>query len=231
MQHYFPQTTIAAVFILVLVISVTSCKHEPALPPAYNADNYTVENTCDSDSVYFANAVLPLIVSRCATSGCHDRGKHESKVVLTDYNSITVTGKIKQYKPEDSDLYEVISDGSMPPGAPFSQAEKELIFNWIMQGAQNNHCTSCDTSALATYSGYVAPLIQNKCIGCHNGTQTNNSINLSTYSNVHSLAITGELVDCLTGNGYKRMPYQSAALPQCEIDKVTEWVNNGSLNN
>ena len=216
-----------------VLLAFNSCKHDPAIPPVSSNNDYNTFLPCDSDSIYFANTVLPLIVSNCAMSGCHDQTTQTENVVLTDYNSIMVTGKVKKFKPQDSELYEVIEDESMPyGGTPFTLAQKQIIYDWIMQGAQNNHCSSCDTSALATYSGFVAPLMQAKCTGCHSGSNPSYGIDLTTWQNVNTVALSGQLQGCIewTGN-YKQMPYQSNKLPDCEINKVTEWINNGALNN
>ncbi|MEO8147064.1 MAG: hypothetical protein ABI723_05465 [Bacteroidia bacterium] len=231
LRSFFPLAAVAFVIVSMLATLMSGCKNDPAVPPTYNSDNYLSEIDCDSDSVYFANSVLPLIVSSCAKSGCHDRGNNESNVVLTDYNSIIVTGKIKKFKPENSDFYKVMASGSMPPGTPFTPGQLDVIYKWIEQGAQNNHCTSCDTNLLATYSGFVAPLMQSKCLGCHNGNQTGDTINVSTYQGVKGIALSGQLVGTVTGNGYLQMPYQSPRLLDCEINKIIEWVNDGAPNN
>ena len=42
-------------------------------------------SSCDPDTVYFQNTILPLVVSSCVTVGCHDQASHKDGVILTDY--------------------------------------------------------------------------------------------------------------------------------------------------
>ena len=175
---------------------------------------------------------MPLSVSNCAKSGCHDNITAEEEVVLTDYNSIIVTGKVKKFKPENSKLYKVIDEGEMPYGGPaFTQAQKDIIYKWIKQGTANNHCSSCDTSVISTYSGFIAPLMQSKCNGCHSGSLPSYGIDLTTWQNVNAVALSGQLQGCVEWTGtYKQMPYQSSKLPDCEISKINEWIAAGAPN-
>ena len=49
---------------------------------------------CDPDTVYFENEILPLIISSCATTDCHDKLTDEQEVLLVDYASIIEYGEI-----------------------------------------------------------------------------------------------------------------------------------------
>ena len=42
----------------------------------------TTTSNCNPDTVYFQNTILPLVVSSCATTGCHDQKSHKDGVVL-----------------------------------------------------------------------------------------------------------------------------------------------------
>ncbi|MFN8180738.1 MAG: c-type cytochrome domain-containing protein [Bacteroidia bacterium] len=118
-----------------------------------------------------------LLQGNCASSNCHDANDPEDGVQLTDYANILATAEVQPGDPSDSKLFEVLIDSDpddrMPPaGQPqLSQAQIDLVYTWIAQGAQNNVCNSanCDTSAV-TYANTIAPLMQNKCVGCHSGS-------------------------------------------------------------
>src|SRR5512138_3493927 len=64
----------------VLVIVLSSCKHQiPGIndSPGSNDNNPPASSTCSADSVYFQQQVLPVFVSNCAMSGCHDNATHK----------------------------------------------------------------------------------------------------------------------------------------------------------
>ncbi len=80
-----PNTTFFSSFIILLVLVITGCKHEPAVLPE---DPFTEigngngngngnggggeeeQVICDSSVVYFQQQVLPILTSNCAVPGC-----------------------------------------------------------------------------------------------------------------------------------------------------------------
>lgn len=192
-------------------------------------------NTCSPDSVYFVNDIMPLIASNCAMSGCHDAITHEDGVDLTSYTKI-----MKYVSPGNasgSKLYKEIirTDGDRmppPPMPPFTTAQKTLIQKWINQGAKNNSCAGrCDTTVF-TYSGAVKPLMDNKCVGCHNPANPGGNIDLSTYNGVKLVALNGKLYGSVAHQpGYSPMPQGAAKMPDCEIIQIQKWITAGTLNN
>ena len=110
-----------------LVILSFHCKHDPDIVPGNgngngggnNPGDTTEIHTCDPDTVYFRNDVLPLLLSNCTTSGCHDQETAQKGVVLIDYASVISTGDIKPGNPDGSEIFEKITetdpDKRMPP--------------------------------------------------------------------------------------------------------------------
>ena len=144
-------------------------------------------SSCSSDTVYFQNTILPLVVSSCGTTGCHDQASQKDGVVLTDYASIINTGEIKPGDPNDSELFETLSedgDDLMPPPPydPLSSEQIRVIRQWIAQGAKNNACSDgCDT-ANATFSGQIWPMMESYCTGCHSASAPGGGIVLADYN-------------------------------------------------
>ncbi len=224
--------------IAIIVLAIGSCQHEPLVPPGQTPDGGgpVDPDPCDPEVVYFEQEILPLIVSSCAIPGCHDPGSAEDDVILNSYQNIMNTGDIDPYDPDGSDLYEVITeddpDKFMPPPGeypPLSSAEINLIEEWILQGAQNLSCESaCDTTNV-TYSIKIEPIISAKCQGCHSGSNPQGSISLTSYSEVRNVALNGEMQDAVQYTGDATpMPYNSNQLPQCEIDLIRIWIENGA---
>ena len=230
--------------IMVLVIVVGSCKHEPLEQPLTNSPaggngdggGSTDSSTCDPDSVYFEQQILPLLVSSCAIPGCHDPGTAEDGVILNSFTNIVSTADVDPFDPNGSDLYEVITeddpDKFMPPPGeypPLSADEVELIRNWILQGAQNLSCeSSCDTTNV-TFSMKIEPIIGAKCQGCHSGGEPQGGISLTNYAEVRNVALFGSMLDAVQHTGDATpMPYNSNQLPPCEVDLIRMWIDDGA---
>lgn len=238
------------IFISVLFIPTESCKHEPSvfpivtdtiktnpidtnkvIPPISNLDSSGWR--CNADTVYFQYDVLPVLVSSCATAGCHDATSRVSGYQLTDYANAIKKG-VSAGKATSSKIYTEIANGSMPTpssGIKMTQAQKDVVAKWINQGAKNLSCNPsfglCDTTKVL-YSTFIKPLIQDKCLGCHTGG-TND---VSTFAAVQKMALSGKLYGSIGRlAGYRPMPEGSPQLPTCEVSKIQAWVKRGALNN
>lgn len=236
---------------LLVAVSYQSCVHDPYLSqtlsevdnPFDTTGNGTTDtvlfggNPCDPDSVYFENQILPFLTASCAQPGCHDAATAEDGVILNNYFNIISTGDVNPFDPNDSEIYETITDSDlddrMPPAGedPLTAAQIQMIYNWIAQGAQNNSCSSCDT-AQVTFSSTIYPIVEFKCQGCHSGSQPSAGISLNNYSDISGIALTGAFYSVVTGtNNYTPMPYNSNALPPCEVDLIQAWIDAGAPNN
>jgi len=236
--------TVFLFFIIIAVLVLASCKHDPiAAPdnpitptPTDTTDTIPVGIACDPDTVYFQNQILPIMQSSCAKSGCHDALSHQEDVILTDYNSIISTAEVISFNPGSSKLYEVITetdpDKIMPP-PPYSALTSEqinLIYKWIAQGAKNNYCDQmCDTTNV-TFSGTIKLVIQNFCQGCHSSAFPSGGIALQTHAEVVS-NITRLLGSVNHQSGYSPMPKNGNKLSDCTLTQFDIWVSAGMPNN
>jgi len=85
---------------------------------------------CTTVQAGFAADVQPLILSKCAISGCHDAGGASGGVLLTNYAQIS--GK------KDRINARALVEKSMPPTGPLTSDEAAKIKCWIDAGAPNN---------------------------------------------------------------------------------------------
>ena len=183
----------------------------------------------------FSRDIFPVIVSHCATTGCHDAISHKEGYNYTTYANIM--NSVAPGNPGASRLYRVISssggDSKMPPSnsPQLSVAQIDSIGKWISYGALNETCGEvCDTINPVTFSGTIWPIMQTSCTGCHSGTSAGGGIVLANYANVQTIAANGNLVNSITGSGVPKMPV-GGALSTCQIREFEIWVNSGSLNN
>ena len=193
---------------------------------------------CDPDTVYFQNEILPLIISTCSTTDCHDKLSDEQDVLLVDYASIIEYGEIVPGEPDEGDLIEKITDSDPddrmppPPADPMTTEQINKIKKWIAQGALNNSCDDeCDTTNV-TFSESIWPTIQTNCVGCHSGQNPAGNILLTDYASIVTQANNGKLLGTVSHEaGYLPMPKNAPKLDDCKIDQINIWIENGTPNN
>jgi hypothetical protein len=236
--------TAAALFIIILfLLLLSSCKHEPielstANNGSYNNNGVSHSSTCDPDTAYFQTQVLPILISNCAKSGCHNEEDHKEGIVLNNYSNVMATGDIDPGDPGNSEIYEVLIETDpdkrmpVPPATQLTNEQINIIYKWIAQGARNNSCSdNCDTTTV-TFSGTIFPLIQNSCIGCHSGSTPGGQINLSSYQGILAVAQNGKLLGSVNHEiGFSQMPKGGNKLASCRVDQIRIWIEDGAMNN
>ena len=237
------------IYILLIFAAVFSCKHEPFPAPPNGMGNDTIKDPtdtttnpvdttdpgkpCHPDTVYYLRDIQPILTKNCAVSGCHDAITREDGIQLTDYNHVNNPDVLRPFRPDNSDLFERITDSDPddrmppPPAAPLSAAEIALIKKWINQGALNLNCDECDTLNL-TYNGQIKNIF-NTCTGCHGASNPSSGLSLTNYQQVKD-ALVGPYDLILRINGgdanNPQMP-QGGMLSPCNIKKIETWYNNG----
>ncbi len=247
-QGYFKRQVI-----LLFLVSglLAACVHPPLQPDdqpgpdPIPSDTSTVDTTtifsqtCDPDTVYFAQDVLPILNSNCAMSGCHDAASAQDGIVLDSYANVMASGEVDAGAPFESDLYEVLietdPDDVMPPppDEKLKATQIEIIRKWIAQGALNLSCqeATCDTTNI-TYDQFVKPLLDTHCTGCHSGQSPGGGILIRNYNDVKALADAGQLYGVIAHQpGYAPMPKGENQLPDCDIASIRTWINDGALEN
>lgn len=195
------------------------------------------EKVVNVNPVCFQKDVLPIFISNCTQSGCHNSRDREEGIELTSYATIVSNG-VNPGDYKSSKLYRVlVSVGDeLMPKKPYNRLTSEQIGTialWIEQGAKNTTCasTTCDVSKV-TYSKTVKPILDRSCNGCHAGSAPSGNIDLSTHTNVKRYVQDGSLFGSINHDaGFVRMPDGAAKLPSCEISSIKEWIRLGALNN
>lgn len=210
------------------IVFFSSCEHQPPVKitgtPVDTTGNGggNTGRKCSPDTVYF-NEILPIILSNCAGSGCHDNATKADGIELTSYSLI----KARVSNGLNSKLYREINSGSMPPSGRLSQDIIDKINKWITQGAKNNYCSSVCDSTKFTYSADISKIIATNCISCHNS----GTVLLNSHSNVQTYALNGRLMGALKHlPGYQPMPNSTNFLSDCELKKIQKWIDNGAPN-
>lgn len=189
-----------------------------------------------AQKVCFQNDILPVLVSSCGITGCHDQTTHKEGYTITSYANV-MSNLVVAGSPTTSRLYTSISGSSssenfMPPKpyAALTTAIKDSIFNWIKNGALNDVCTSsCDTTGVVTYQKQISALISRNCISCHSGTNASKGILLDTYAGVKTYLDNGKLLAAVKGTSIQMPPGYS--ITTCELRQIILWKANGATQN
>src|SRR6185312_1705326 len=97
-----------------------------------------------------------------------------------------------------------------------------------------NSSVTCDTSSTVSFSKDVLPAFVQNCAlsGCHDAATAQYGFVLDNYDHVLNVVQSGRLIGCIThSNGYIAMPQNANKLPECEIETIIKWINEGTPNN
>ncbi len=189
--------------------------------------NKYIPNPC------FTGEVLPIFISNCGMTGCHNSNERAAGLNLTSYSSI-MEG-IKPGYPQFSEIYKVIkgSHPSMPPQNPLNKEQVQTIRAWIESGAKNtNNCSNnCDTNSVSRLKN-ITPILNKWCVGCHNSSNALGGVNLSTYSSIVLSIPNNKFMGSINHeSGISPMPKNGNKLSDCEIKTIQIWINAGYPDN
>jgi len=182
-------------------------------------------------TVCFNDNILPIFVSKCSMSGCHEPGTR-----LGDFTTYEgVMKKVVAKHPLRSSIYTKIdgSNPSMPPkrNVQLTDQEKFMIKAWISMGALNqSNCTVCDTTQFK-FAADIQPIMNTYCIGCHTSSNAGGGADLSSFTGVVNSISHNQLLGTIKHSaGYNAMPQNGNQLSGCQISKIQSWVNAGHPN-
>lgn len=115
---------------IVTGVSITGCYKDVITP--------TITQTGPPPAVSFNNQILPILTTNCAKSGCHVPGSQMPYMDSAEaYKDLIVGGFVNTVVPNQSIIYQELDGGPMQVNIP-SQADINLIYYWIEDGAQDN---------------------------------------------------------------------------------------------
>lgn len=112
--------------ILALVILVAGCYYDNEVE-LYGGGSVV---NCDSISAKYGADVSPVMVTKCALSGCHNSGSAAGGVILETYAQVSDA--------KNRIMERAVVQKSMPPSGPLPADQSNKIKCWIDGGALNN---------------------------------------------------------------------------------------------
>ncbi|WP_299214851.1 c-type cytochrome domain-containing protein [uncultured Dokdonia sp.] len=89
--------------------------------------------------------------------------------------------------------------------------------------------TDPNASNLVTYENTVKTILDNACVACHNQSNATAGIRLDTYEFAFLVADSGRMLARMTNTSSPMPP--SGNLPNSIISDITDWIDNGILEN
>ncbi|HEX2747351.1 MAG TPA: c-type cytochrome domain-containing protein [Verrucomicrobiales bacterium] len=91
-----------------------------------------------------------------------------------------------------------------------------------------------------TYQDHVRPILENRCLNCHNAEKKKGGLDLTTFGGTMAGGSGGvnlepgdpagsQFFKCITHAAEPFMPPKSDKLPQTEIDVISKWIAGGLL--
>ncbi len=88
----------------------------------------------------------------------------------------------------------------------------------------NENCTITTVS----YNTDILPVLESKCIVCHNNASLLGNITLEGHANVVNYIKNGSFIGSIRHEGiYSPMPKGSSKLEVCTIQKIEKWIADG----
>jgi len=86
----------------------------------------------------------------------------------------------------------------------------------------------CDTIDI-TWESSIAEILQNNCVVCHGPETSYNNVRHDSYEAELIVVNDGRLRGVVNHhNGYVQMPFDRPQLPECELQKINIWLDNGA---
>ena len=93
----------------------------------------------------------------------------------------------------------------------------------------------CDTSVVISYRSDITNILQQNCFICHSAekySSAGGNHQLDSFLSLQEMVINGKLLKAINHSpGAVPMPYGGGTLSDCDIMKITAWVNRGAPNN
>jgi hypothetical protein len=93
--------------------------------------------------------------------------------------------------------------------------------------------------ATVSFANDVLPLIESRCIGCHGGDRTEEDLDLKSHASIMAgstngpVIVPGDAANSLLVEmvATQKMPKRGPKLTPPQVQLITDWVNQGALDN
>ncbi|MNL04905.1 Planctomycete cytochrome C [compost metagenome] len=176
---------------------------------------------------------LRVLAQNC--TACHGETSGSGGVFgLQNVSHLVSAGLIIPGNPDQSRIYTVIRSGVMPPNGPLSQADQDLIRQWIQGEVSTGAPPPTAPTPEATFKYISSEILTPKCVACHSATKASGGYRFDTYTGVLKAVSKTRPTD---SDIYKVVedgempPRPGTPLSSAQQQVILEWIQKGALNN
>lgn len=203
-------------------------------PVTTNPPPTTTPPPSTTPSPTFAWINANVLIPKCIM--CHQGASAPAGYNLTTYEGVMAGGRVVAGSPASSTFFNRINNNTMPPTGALDAATKNLISQWIQNGALNDAPAGGVVTPppptlpplAATWTSINANIITPRCVGCHNATTRSGDINLASLTSVRNAVNNEDLMDVVNDN---EMPRGGLALTSQQKSVLQQWIRAGMPNN
>ncbi|MDW3649420.1 MAG: hypothetical protein R8P61_20290 [Bacteroidia bacterium] len=90
----------------------------------------------------------------------------------------------------------------------------------------------CNTPATVSYLNDVLPVLQSSCLGCHDAAGNAGGIVFDTYNGLKTIVDNGSFQGAINHDaGWEPMPRNASKLPDCTLESIQAWIDDGAPEN
>lgn len=214
-----------------------------------NSNNNTAVTTPADPQLQ--EAAFKILSTNCST--CHGEGSGSANIhSLNNLKHLISSGLIVPGEPTKSPLYLEIQNGSMPPRAPLSRADQDVIFNFIAKVTSTPTAPTIppadpvkqpvnppvkppvNSGPEPTFKYIQAEILTPKCVVCHKKGNAKAGYAFDTYEstmksvNIKSPSRSRLYTETQTG---AMPPRPRPDLNSEELNLILTWIEKGALKN
>lgn len=176
---------------------------------------------------------LRVLAQNCAA--CHGDTSGSAGVFgLQNVSHLVSAGLIIPGNPDQSRIYTVIRSGVMPTSGPLSQADQDLIRQWIQGEVSTSAPPPPAPEPEATYKYISSEILIPKCVACHSSTNASGGYKFDSYAGVmravDKTKPTESDIYKVVEDG-EMPPRPGTPLSSAQQQVILEWIQKGALNN
>lgn len=79
-----------------------------------------------------------------------------------------------------------------------------------------------------SYSGFVKPLLEKRCVTCHSSMLASGNVNIESHARLKVYIENGKFLGAIRHlPGFSPMPQGDSKLSDCDLEKIENWINSG----
>ncbi len=201
----------------------------------YRVEKVSLQDERQTGERWYAWIDRTVLQPRCVS--CHGGAKISMGIDLSSYRALMASNVVVPGQPDQSQLFQSVSEGKMPVGPPLTVSQVDRIRTWISVGAPGDELPP-PPKPEPKFSWLDKNVFEPKCLKCHTGNNPKGDVDFTNYASL--MASTGltltPIVAGEPGNSgvydqviLELMPPGPNKLSNEIREALAEWIRRGAL--